>query len=163
MISKNISIRNARHSDINAILELIRLKAEFDGCPESVEATTEKLEADLFGEKPLAFVLLAEIDENLVGFATYHFIYSTFLAKPGIWLDDLYIKAEYRSNKIGQALMLQLCQLAWEKGCGRIDWTVAVSNEIAIKFYEKMGATIVQKVRLCRLDSQAIASLAIYS
>jgi ribosomal protein S18 acetylase RimI-like enzyme len=160
MIDQNILIRDAQQKDMTAITELIHLKAEFDGYPESVEANSKKLEADLFGEKPLAFVLLAEIDKNLVGFATYHFIYSTFLAKPGIWLDDLYIKAEYRGNKVGQALMLHLCQIAKEKGCGRIDWTVAVSNERAIKFYERSGAKIIHSVRLCRLDKQAIASLA---
>jgi ribosomal protein S18 acetylase RimI-like enzyme len=139
-------------------IELIQLKAEFDGCPESVEATPEKLEADLFGENPLAFVLLAEIDEYPIGFATYHFIYSTFLAKPGIWLDDLYVKIEHRSNKVGQAIMLRLCQIAQEKGCSRIDWTVAVSNERGIKFYQRLGANIVQRARLCRLNSKAIAS-----
>ncbi|WP_230968012.1 hypothetical protein [Nostoc sp. WHI] len=89
MISTNISVRDANKRDIAAIMELIYLKAEFDGCPESVEATPKKLEMDLFGEKPLAFVLLAEVDRNPIGLATYHFIYSTFLAKPGIWLDDL--------------------------------------------------------------------------
>jgi ribosomal protein S18 acetylase RimI-like enzyme len=155
-----ISIRDAQQKDIPTIIELIQLKAEFDGCPESVEATPDKLEADLFGEKPLGFVLLAEIDGNNIGFATYHFIYSTFLAKPGIWLDDLYVKAEHRSNKVGQALMLRLCQIAQEKGCGRIDWTVAVSNERAIKFYESLGANLVQRARLCRLNTKAIASKA---
>lgn len=155
---EQILIRDAQQKDIHTIIELIQLKAEFDGCRESVEATPDKLEADLFGEQPLALVLLAEIDGNTIGFATYHFIYSTFLAKSGIWLDDLYVKAEYRSNKVGQALMLRLCQIAQEKGCGRIDWTVAVSNERGIKFYEKIGATLVQRARLCRLNSKAIAS-----
>ncbi|BAZ48486.1 GCN5-related N-acetyltransferase [Nostoc sp. NIES-4103] len=152
----NISIRDANQRDIPTIMELIYLKAEFDGCPESVEATPEQLEIDLFGEQPLAFVLLAEVDGHVIGLATYHFIYSTFLAKPGIWLDDLYVKAEYRSQQVGQALMLRLRQIAQAKGCGRIDWTVAVSNERGIKFYEKIGATIINKVRLCRLNSQAI-------
>jgi ribosomal protein S18 acetylase RimI-like enzyme len=153
MVGTNILIRNANQKDIPAIIELIYLKAEFDGCPESVKATPQKLEIDLFGEKPLAFVLLAEIDSDVVGLATYHFIYSTFLAKPGIWLDDLYVKAEYRNNKVGEALMLHLRQIGQEKGCGRIDWTVAVSNERGIKFYERIGANIINKVRLCRLNS----------
>ncbi|QSJ19285.1 GNAT family N-acetyltransferase [Nostoc sp. UHCC 0702] len=152
----NILIRDANHRDIPTIMELIHLKAEFDGCPESVEATPEKLKIDLFGEYPLAFVLLAEVDGHAIGLATYHFNYSTFLAKPGIWLDDLYVIAEYRSQQVGQALMLRLRQIAQAKGCGRIDWTVAVSNERGIKFYEKMGANIINKVRLCRLTIQAI-------
>ncbi len=153
---RNILIRDANQRDIPAIMELIYLKAEFDGCPKSVEATPQKLEIDLFGETPLAFVLLAEVDGDIIGLATYHFIYSTFLAKPGIWLDDLYVKAEYRSDQVGQALMLRLRQIAKEKGCGRIDWTVAVSNERGINFYEKIGAKIMNKTKLCRLDGQIL-------
>ena len=153
---KNILIRDAKKRDIPTIMELIHLKAEFDGCPESVEATPQKLEVDLFGETPLAFVLLAEVDGDTIGLATYHFIYSTFLAKPGIWLDDLYVKDEYRSHRVGQVLMLRLRQIAKEKGCGRIDWTVAVSNERGINFYERIGAKIMNKVKVCRLDGQIL-------
>ena len=156
MIQKNISIRGAQNRDIPSIMELIHLKAEFDGCPESVQATPEKLESDFFGQKPLAFVLIAETDRKPAGFATYHFTYSTFLAKPGIWLDDLYIKAEYRSNGIGEKLIQHLCEIAQSKGCGRIDWTVAAQNERGIKFYHRIGAKMIQKARLCRLDSEAI-------
>ncbi|MFN6487424.1 MULTISPECIES: GNAT family N-acetyltransferase [unclassified Nostoc] len=156
MKGRNIFIRDANKKDIPAIMELIHLKAEFDGCPESVEATLQKLEIDLFQEKPLAFVLLAEVDGDTIGLATYHFIYSTFLAKPGIWLDDLYVKAEYRSQQVGQALMLRLRHIGKEKGCGRIDWTVAVSNERGINFYERMGAKIINKVKLCRLHGQEL-------
>jgi GNAT superfamily N-acetyltransferase len=159
MTRTNVSVRDANQRDIPTIMELIHLKAEFDGCPESVEATPKKLEIDLFGEKPLAFVLLAEVDGNAIGLATYHFIYSTFLAKPGIWLDDLYVKAEHRSHQVGELLMRRLLQIGQEKGCGRIDWTVAVSNERGIKFYERIGANIIEKVKLCRLDCQAIALL----
>jgi GNAT superfamily N-acetyltransferase len=158
MINKNISIRDAEDRDISSIMKLIHLKAEFDGCPELVQATPEKLKQDLFGEKPLAFVLLAEIPGDSIGFASYHFIYSTFLAKPGIWLDDLYVKAEYRSHRIGEALIQELCKIAKEKGCARLDWTVALSNERGIKFYERIGAKVRQKTRLCRLDEKAIAN-----
>ncbi|MBE8968855.1 GNAT family N-acetyltransferase [Nostocales cyanobacterium LEGE 12452] len=156
MKGKNILIRDANQRDIPAIMELIYLKAEFDGCPKSVEATPQKLEIDLFRETPLAFVLLAEVDGDTIGLATYHFIYSTFLAKSGIWLDDLYVKADYRSHRVGQALMLRLRQIAKEKGCGRIDWTVAVSNERGINFYERIGAKIMKKTKLCRLDGQIL-------
>ncbi|MCX7595997.1 MAG: GNAT family N-acetyltransferase [Fischerella sp.] len=141
-------------------MKLIYLKAEFDGCPEAVKATSHRLEKDLFGDKHLAFIILAEVDGKVVGFATYHFIYSTFLAKPGIWLDDLYVKAEHRNKRVGELLMLRLCQIAQEKGCGRIDWTVAKSNDRGIKFYERIGGKIVERVRLYRLDSQAIATKA---
>lgn len=157
MNNSQLLIRQANQSDIPTIMELIRLKAEFDGCPETVEATPQKLEDTLFSEHPLAFVLLAEIDGSPIGFATYHRIYSTFLSQPGLWLDDLYIKAEYRNRGTGKALIGYLCQITQKIGGGRIDWTVAVNNPQAIKFYEKMGARLMQKVRLCRLDREAIA------
>ncbi len=145
-------IRTAQPDDITSIMELIQLKAEFDGCPESVEATPQKLATDLFGEKPLAFVLLAEVNGNPIGLATYHFIYSTFLAKPGIWLDDLYLRKPYRSQGIGQNLINRLRQIAQQNGCGRIDWTVATTNDRGIKFYEKIGAKIKHDVKVCRLE-----------
>lgn len=156
-MDSKVLIRDATAKDLSVILELIYLKAEFDGCPDAVEATSLRLNAHLFGESPLASVLLAEIEGNAVGFATYHRIYSTFLAQPGIWLDDLYLKPDYRNNRIGEALMIRLCQIAGQMGCGRIDWTVAASNPRAIRFYERMGARLDRKVRLCRLDRQAIS------
>ena len=151
MIETNVVIRTAQPDDITSIMELIQLKAEFDGCPESVKATPQKLATDLFGEKPLAFVLLAEVNGNPIGFATYHFIYSTFLAKAGIWLDDLYLRKPYRSQGIGQTLITRLCQIAQKTGCGRIDWTVATTNHHAVNFYEKIGAKVKPDVRLYRL------------
>ncbi|NEP04133.1 MAG: GNAT family N-acetyltransferase [Okeania sp. SIO2G4] len=152
MLNQEIVIREAVPSDIKIIMELLYLKARFDGCPESLKATTEQLNNDLFGTTPLTSILLAEVGGKAVGFASYHRIYSTFLAKPGIWLDDLYLKAEYRGKKIGTALMTRLYQIAEETGCGRIDWTVNINNDNGIQFYEKMGANIIEKVRLCRLE-----------
>lgn len=159
MNHKQFFIRDANSSDISTLMELIQLKAEFDGCLDFLEATPKKLEDSLFCENPLAFVLLAEIDGNAIGFATYHWIYSTFLAQPGIWLDDLYIKAEYRRLGIGEALIKRLCQITQKIEGGRIDWIVAVNNTPAMEFYEKMGAKIMQQVRLCRLEREAIAQL----
>ncbi|MGB3510419.1 MAG: GNAT family N-acetyltransferase, partial [Microcoleaceae cyanobacterium] len=117
-----------------------------------LKATSEQLKKDLFCPKPLTSILLAEVGGKTVGFASYHRIYSTFLAQPGIWLDDLYLKPEYRGQNIGKALMTCLCQRAEETGCGRIDWTVNINNSHGIQFYEKMGANIIEKVRLCRLE-----------
>ncbi|KAB8319707.1 GNAT family N-acetyltransferase [Tolypothrix campylonemoides VB511288] len=159
MHNKQFLIRDANSSDISTLMELIRLKAEFDGCLDFLEATPKKLEDTLFCENPLAFVLLAEINGNPIGFATYHRIYSTFLAQPGIWLDDLYIKAEYRRLGIGEALIKRLCQITQKIEGGRIDWIVAVNNTPAIEFYEKMGAKIMQQVRLCRLEREAFCAL----
>jgi ribosomal protein S18 acetylase RimI-like enzyme len=156
----SITIRPAIASDIPTVLDLIHLKAIFDGCPESVRATPEKLHRDLFGVEPLASVLLVEVADAAIGFVSYHRIYSTFLTKPGIWMDDLYLKEEFRHQGIGKALMQQLCQIAQAMGCGRIDWTVAVENANGIRFYQRIGATLKQEVHLCRLDEQAIADFA---
>jgi GNAT superfamily N-acetyltransferase len=154
MLDTEIVIRDAVPSDIKTIMELLYLKAEFDGCPEYLKATSEQLKKDLFCPVPLTSILLAEVGGIPVGFASYHRIYSTFLAKPGIWLDDLYLKEEYRGQKIGKALMTRLCQIAEKTGCARIDWTVNINNSHGIQFYEKMGANIIEKVRLCRLEIQ---------
>ncbi|MDJ0553037.1 MAG: GNAT family N-acetyltransferase [Microcoleaceae cyanobacterium MO_207.B10] len=154
MVQTEIVIREAVPTDIKSIMELLYLKAEFDGCPESLKATTEQLNNDLFCTNPLTSILLAEVGGQPVGFASYHRIYSTFLAKPGIWLDDLYLKEEYRGKKIGKALITRLYQIAVKTGCGRIDWIVNINNSQGINFYEKMGANIIEKVRLCRLEIQ---------
>ncbi|MBD2104480.1 GNAT family N-acetyltransferase [Leptolyngbya sp. FACHB-261] len=163
MSKPELTIRAAVPGDMDAIIELIHLKAEFDGCPEAVAATADQLRNDLFGEKVLASVLLAELEQEAIGFATYHPIYSTFLAKPGIWLDDLYVKAEYRSQHIGRALISRLCQIAQECGCGRVDWTVATNNPRGIRFYKNIGAKVLEQVRLCRLDKEMIARNAAFA
>ncbi|MDX2214481.1 MAG: GNAT family N-acetyltransferase [Oculatellaceae cyanobacterium bins.114] len=156
-VSSSVVIRSATVDDVPTILKLLHLKAEFDGCPDALTATAQQLERDLFGEQVLSYVLLAEVDGSLAGFATYHRIYSTFIAKPGIWLDDLYLKPQFRGQGIGRSLLLKLCEIAQAMGCGRIDWTVAVDNDPAIAFYQKMGANLIETVRLCRLNEEAIA------
>ncbi|GAB1537561.1 GNAT family N-acetyltransferase [Scytonema sp. NUACC21] len=156
MNEEKLVIRHAKKDDLSTIMELILLKAEFDGCLDSLEATPQKLEDTIFCQKPLAFILLAEIDENVIGFASYHQIYSTFLAKPGIWLDDLYIKTEYRNCGVGTALINHLCRINENLGGARIDWIVRENNEPAVNFYKKMGAKIIQQVRLCRLEREEI-------
>jgi GNAT superfamily N-acetyltransferase len=119
----------------------------------------QKLEETLFCDRPSSFILFAQIEDEIAGFASYHYIYSTFLAQSAIWLDDIYLKPEYRGFGIGKALIERLCQIAKDKKCSRIDWTVAVNNSRGINFYEKMGAKISPGVRLCRLDRNAIANL----
>lgn len=157
MKGQQFIIREATKNDLPIILELINLKAEFDGCPQSVAATLQKLEATLFCENPIELILLAEIENKIIGFASYHRIYSTFLAQTCLWLDDIYLKPEYRGHGIGRALFKHLCQIAQENNCGRIDWTVAIKNSRGINFYKKLGAKISQEVRLCCLDKNAIA------
>lgn len=151
-------IRPATAADLPDLIQLIHLKADFDGCPEAVTATAEKLKKTIFGPQPMAHILLAESDlkPSPVGFASYHFTYSTFLAQPSIWLDDLFIKAEYRNQGIGARLIQQLCQIAANHDCGRIDWTVNIHNQSGIRFYQRMGGKLQTQVHLCRLDQAAI-------
>ena len=152
MPQQTCTIRPATVVDLDTIFQLLQLKAEFDGCPSSVRATIAQLQQDLFGNPSLVSILLAAVDGEAIGFASYHSIYSTFLAKPGIWLDDLYLKPNFRGQGIGRALMQQLKHIAQAQGCARVDWTVAATNLNGIKFYEVMGANISADLRLCRLN-----------
>ena len=153
-------IRTASPADLSNLLALIHHKAAFDGCPNSVTATREKLQNTLFSSQPMAYVLLAETndsDSSPIGFASYHFTYSTFLAQPSIWLDDIFVESAHRNQAIGRQLIEQLCQIAHRRGCGRIDWTVDVNNAAGIRFYERMGAQLRKEVHLCRLTAEAIS------
>jgi GNAT superfamily N-acetyltransferase len=152
-------LRSANLSDLQNLLALIHAKAEFDGCPSAVTATAEKLKQTLFASQPIAYILLAEAEsENLpIGFASYHFTYSTFLAQPSIWLDDLFVKSEHRNRAIGTQFIRQLCHIAHRQGCGRLDWTVNINNHSGIRFYQRMGGELQTEVQLCRLNSEAIA------
>lgn len=152
-------IRPANLADLSNLLTLIHHKAAFDGCPNSVTATPEKLRNTLFSAQPIAHILLVETDssnDSPVGFASYHFTYSTFLAQPNIWLDDIFVESTHRNRAIGTQLIEQLCQTAQRHGCGRIDWTVNVNNAAGIRFYQRMGARLKKEVHLCRLTSDAI-------
>ncbi|NJM99495.1 MAG: GNAT family N-acetyltransferase [Phormidesmis sp. RL_2_1] len=151
-------IRPAEASDIPHLLSLIHQKAEFDGCPNAVTATAEKLSRTMFSPQPMAHVLLAEVKPALspIGFASYHFTYSTFRAQPSLWLDDLFIQSAYRNQAIGTRLMCQLCAIAYDHGCGRIDWTVNIQNHAGIRFYQRIGGKLQTQVHLCRLTAEAI-------
>ncbi|MEO0770014.1 MAG: GNAT family N-acetyltransferase [Cyanobacteria bacterium J06649_4] len=154
-----MTIRLATSQDIPEILRLLRLKAVFDGCPGGVSATAERLDATLFSEQPMAYILLVlrQDDTSAIGFASYHFTYSTFLAKPSIWLDDLYLEPDYRNQSIGTRLFERLCEVAARHDCGRIDWTVDINNEAGIRFYQRMGAQLQKGVCLCRMNREGIS------
>jgi GNAT superfamily N-acetyltransferase len=153
-------IRPATDSDMPSVMELLRQKAEFDGCPESFRATPEALRSAWFSDPPRAAVLVAEVDGLLVGLATYFATFSTFLARPGLWLDDLFVTAPHRNQGIGRALLNRLGRIADEYGCGRIEWTVATRNDRGIAFYEREGASINHNVRYVRLARDGIERLA---
>ena len=149
-----------RHVEQPEIPQLFALLQGFDGNPESLRATPTTLRDAIFAERPLANARVAEVNGKLVGMATYYSIFSSFIAKPRLWLDDLYVYEEYRSRNIGRKLMERLCQIAHDGGCGRVDWHVSGFNERGIKFYRGIGATISERAKLVRLGEAAIQELA---
>lgn len=153
-------VREVQESELLALLDLIKAKAEFDGCPESLKATVESLRDALFSSKPLAHALVVEVDGEVVGMATYYSIFSSFISKPGLWLDDLFVYEQSRNLGIGEALMKRLCLIAKAGGCGRIDWIVSNFNEGGKRFYRRIGAEISEKGRLVRIAEGQIHALA---
>ena len=142
------------------ILELIRGLAEYEKLSHKVTATEARLRETLFGAKPAAEVLLAYRDEECAGFAVFFTNYSTFLAQPGIFLEDLYVKPHLRGKGIGLALLKHLAGMAVKRGCGRMEWEVLDWNEPSIGFYKKLGAVAMDEWTKYRLTGEAIERLA---
>lgn len=154
------SIRPATRDDVALIRELVYELATYERCPEQVEATPESLRASLFpedGSPPHAYAMVAEWNGEPCGFALYFFNYSTWLARPGLYLEDLYVRPEHRGCGIGKALLLALARLAHARGCGRMEWAVLDWNQPAIDFYESLGAQRLTDWTVCRLDRAALA------
>lgn len=155
-----IRIVHATERDVPIILELIRGLAEYEHLEHIFEATAEKLAKTLFGERPAAEVLLAYDGDECVGFALFFQNYSTFLAKPGLYLEDLFVKPHARRRGIGVALLRRLASIARERNYGRLEWSVLDWNEPAIEFYKKLGATFMEEWRICRMTGESITKLA---
>jgi GNAT superfamily N-acetyltransferase len=155
-------IRPAAPADIPLILGFIRSLAEYEKLLHEFEATPAQLEAQLFpaGGRPAAECVLAFADGAPAGFAIFFTNFSTFLAKPGLYLEDLFVKPELRGRGIGKSLLLHLARLANQRGCGRMDWTVLDWNEPAIRFYDSIGARKLDDWRICRLTGEALARYA---
>lgn len=160
MENSTVLIRDVQQHELPQLLALLKAKTEFDGVANSLVATIETLAVAIFSHKPMAKALVAVSDGSIVGMATYYSTFSSFIAKPCLWLDDLFVDESHRSQGIGKALVAQLCRIASEHGCGRIDWVVAADNDHGQGFYSRMGATIFETVRLARLDERAIQALA---
>lgn len=136
----SIHIRLANKNDVPDILSFIKDLAEFEKLSHEVVATEDQLEKTLFGDRPVAEVLIAEWEGKKAGFALFFHSYSTFLAKPGIYLEDLFVRTEYRSRGIGEALLRELAKEAKKRNCGRLEWSVLDWNTRALKFYHALGA-----------------------
>jgi GNAT superfamily N-acetyltransferase len=157
---ENFKIRQARVEDVPIVLQLIRDLATYERAPDEVSATEEQLVEVLFGEKPAAEVLLGFEAESPVGFAVYFYNFSTWLGRPGLYLEDLFVKPEKRGKGYGRALLVELAKLARDRGCGRMEWAVLDWNEPAIKFYRALGAKPMHEWTVFRLTRDGIAGLA---
>ncbi|WP_144391337.1 GNAT family N-acetyltransferase [Pleionea sediminis] len=155
-----VEIRNAMESDVPLILSLIQGLAEYEKLSHEVVATENSLKNSLFGTDPKAKVVIAELDGVAAGFALYFYNYSTFLAKPGIYLEDLFVKPEFRGQKVGKTLLIHLAKLAVKEGCGRFEWSVLDWNAPAIKFYRAMGAVGMEEWTVQRVEGDALVRLA---
>jgi len=153
-------IRPAREQDVPIILELIRDLAAYERARDEVSATEEQLVDVLFGQKPAAEVLLAFEGESSAGFAVYFYNFSTWLSRPGLYLEDLFVKPERRGKGYGRALLVELAKIARDRGCGRMEWAVLDWNEPAIKFYRALGAKPMDEWTVFRLTREDIAKLA---
>ena len=153
-------IRRATAADAKQIIAFIRALAEFERAPDAVTATEDGLLRDGFGPNPYFYCLIAEHDGRPAGFAFYFFNYSTWMGRPGIYLEDLFVHPEFRGLGIGKALLQQVAAIAVEKGCRRMQWEVLDWNRPAIDFYLAMGAEFLDEWRNVRLDGEALMSLA---
>jgi GNAT superfamily N-acetyltransferase len=156
----DLQIRPARVEDVPIILQLIRDLATYERAPDEVVATEEQLIEVLFGERPVAEVLLAFEGESPIGFAVYFYNFSTWLARPGLYLEDLFVKPQERGKGCGRALLVELAKIARGRGCGRMEWAVLNWNEPAIKFYRALGAEPMNEWTVFRLTREEIAKLA---
>ena len=153
-------IRSATLADVPLILRLVRELAEFEREPDAVEATEDMLAAALFGERPAAEAVIAELDGAPVGFALFFQNFSTWTGRPGIYLEDLYVTPAARGSGTGTALLRHLAGIALDRGCGRFEWAVLDWNEPAINFYRAMGAVGMDEWRVQRVAGDALMKLA---
>jgi GNAT superfamily N-acetyltransferase len=155
-----ISIRPATEADIPLILDLIRELAEYEKAPEQAVATPESMRAALFGERPVAECVIGELDGTPQGFALFFTNFSTWLGKPGIYLEDLFVRPAARGRGLGKALLAHVAAIAVERGCGRFEWSVLDWNEPAIGFYKAMGAVPMSEWTVYRLSGEPLRQLA---
>lgn len=156
----SVAIRPARVEDVPTIASLIRGLAVYEKLEHEVRMTEEKVRDSMFGLRPYAEAILAEEDGRAVGFALFFHNYSTFLAQPGLYLEDLFVLESHRGKGIGKALLAQLARIAVDRQCGRLEWAVLDWNVDAIGFYEKLGAKPNSEWTVYRLTGESLNRLA---
>ncbi len=159
-MSSKLILRPALPADAQVLFRLILALAEYEKLSHAVTGNAEALCEHLFGSRPYAEAILAEYAGQAVGFALFFTNYSTFLTQPGIYLEDLFVLPEYRAQGIGKAILSYLAKLAVERGCGRLEWSVLDWNEPAIAFYRRMGASVLDDWRICRVTGESLTQLA---
>ena len=157
--SPSFTLRAAEERDVAAIVGLIRELAEFEKLTHLLQVTPEKLRPQLFGPRPVVEALVAQRDGVVVALALFFTNFSTFLSKPGLYLEDLYVQPAQRGLGIGKALLTQLAQIAVERDYGRFEWSVLDWNEHAIRFYKSMGANVMTEWQICRVTGPELAQL----
>ncbi len=158
--SAALRLRPAAEDDIPLILSFIRELAEYERLRHEAVATEAQLRETLFGARPYAEVVLAELGAEPVGFALFFHNYSTFLGKPGLYLEDLFVRPEARGKGVGRRLLVHLAGIARERGCGRMEWAVLDWNEPAIGFYRSLGAVPMDEWSVFRVTGEALETLA---
>jgi len=156
----SIAIRSARPDDLPLICAFIRELAEYEKLADAVRFDEDVLRGHLFGPRPMAEVLIGEVDGEAHGFALFFHNFSTFEGRPGIYLEDLYVRPTARGAGLGKALLTRLAALAVERNCARLEWSVLDWNEPAIGFYRSLGAVPQEQWTVMRVDAAALSQLA---
>ncbi|CAN5901954.1 GNAT family N-acetyltransferase [soil metagenome] len=159
----NIMIRPAVPDDAETIVSLIRELADYERLTHEVKATAHDLRKNLFGPRPFAEAILAEIDGETVGFALFFPSFSTFRGQPGIYLEDLFVRPEHRGGGVGKALLASVARIALERSCGRLEWSVLDWNDPAIGFYRSLGAQAMDEWTVHRIADEPLVRLASFA
>src|SRR6267378_1026846 len=140
-----VAISKITKARIPGLLKLIRELAKFERLEHEVEATVESLRSSFFGPQPVAGAMLAHCDGKLAGYAIYFFTFSSFVGRQGLWLEDLYVRPEFRHRGLGRRLIKAVAQIGGERDCGRFEWTALNWNQKALEFYSRLGATVMDE------------------
>ncbi len=152
-----LNIRPAKETDVDRIFELILGLAEYENLTDRVTGNPDLLRSHLFGDRPYAEVIVAELGDLIVGYALFFHTYSTFLTQPGLYLEDVFVSPEYRRQGVGKALMTGVAKIAADRGCGRLEWSVLDWNQPAIDFYQSLGAIVLPDWKICRMTAETLA------